>query len=127
MRSVDTHGRRHVGERAVAVVVEKLRRGTVVIDEQIRIAVIVIIEPGRSFAARSLAFALDSRAGCHFLEGSVAAVAVQAIRTGLVANEHVEKTIVVKVSPGGADRIDRVHQAGRAGDIGKRAVAVVAQ
>src|SRR6516225_4106729 len=97
------------------------------IDEQIRIAVIVIIEPGGSFAARALAFALDSRAGGHLLKGSVAAVAVQTIRPGLVANEHVEKTIVVEVSPGGADRIDRVHQTGRAGNIGKSAVAVVAQ
>src|SRR4029077_951306 len=116
-RSGNAHFGGNVGERTVAIVVEQLRSRVGISHEKVGIAVVVVVDPGGPFA--DLLFALDAGLGGDVLEGAVAAIAVQAVRTGFAADEEVEKPVVVEVGPGGANGVSRFHQAGFLGDVGE--------
>src|SRR5690348_9194287 len=61
----------------------------------------------------------------NLLKSTVAPIMVELVRTFFVANIQVEEAVVVVVGPGRTIGVDRIHQAGLAGDVGEGAVAIV--
>ena len=119
---IDAHGRLTVGEGSVAIVM-KQPAGLGVVEEQVGIAVVVVIDPGTSLAEVA-GVALHAGLRGDFLEGAVALVVVEAVGLPLAADIEVDKAIVIIIGPGGRVGIDRVQQPSFAGDIDENAGAV---
>ena len=91
-----------------------------VVEEQVGIAVVVVVDPGAALA-EPLRLALHAGPGGDLLERAVAPVVIEAVGLALAGDEEVEPAVVVVVGPGGGVGIDRVEQAGFLGDVGEPA------
>ena len=76
-----------------------------VVDEQIGIAVVVVVDPGAALGER---LAVRGQAGhCRdFLELAVAQVAIEAVGLPLAGDEQIEPAVVVVIGPAGGVGID---------------------
>ena len=70
---------------------------------------------------------LQAGLGGDLLERAVAPVVIQPVGLLLAADEQVEPAVVVVIGPGRRVGVDRVEQPGLLGDVGERAIAVVAE
>ena len=76
----DAGGRRHVGERAVAVVVEDVRTERRHVEVEETVPVVVANRDAGLVCALTGAFTCDSRLPCHVDERTVVVVVVQRVR-----------------------------------------------
>src|SRR5688572_3556645 len=124
-RSGRAGGARQLGERPIAIVAVKEVRAAEVRDIQIRPAVVVVVDGGDALVE---AATVDAGRRGDVLERAVAVVAEQLRRPVFVADEQIEKAIVVDIGPGRGLRAGQhLRQSARDRHVGKGAVAVVAQ
>ena len=116
MWSIDAHARRHFGERAVAIVAIQPAGIPQVIEEQIRVAVVVEIDPGTSLAA-AFWLALHACPCGDFLERAVSLVVIETVFLSLASDEQVDPAIIIIIAPACGDGIDRGEQPGFLGDV----------
>ena len=88
-------------------------------DEEIEQPIVVVVEPGRGYRPLTI---LRKR---QFLERAVAAIPEQMIRAD-AGDKEIRPAVVVEIGGGDAHRVAPRFDAGLRGDIGKRAVPVVA-
>ena len=117
---VDAHRRGDVGEGAVAIVVIEPAVAVQVVEEQVGIAVVVVVDPGAALA-EACRLALHAGLGGDLLERAVALVVIETVGLLLAADEQVEPAVVVVIGPGRGVGIDRVQQPGLLGDVGEAA------
>ncbi len=113
-----------VGEGPVADVPEEHVRPEVVHDEQVRIVVVVVVDPD---GLEPVAGLRDPHRRRHVREGAVAVVPVERVGGGgVVGHGDVEVAVVVVVRPGHAGTVPAVpRHAGGGGDVRERPVPVV--
>ena len=126
MGAVDAHRRRHVGERAVPVVVVEPGVAVHIVDEQVRIVVVVEVDPVGTLAEHDGSCSHTGPGG-DVLERPVAAVVIQAVGLVFAEDEDVEPAVVVVVRPARRRGIDRTLQPRLLRDVAEFAVAVVPQ
>ena len=120
---------RDVAEGAVPLVVIEARGNAHIGDEQIESPVAVVIAPGRSLGPLVLDGSARGDAGRrgHIDELAVTLVVIQPTALILAADEQIDETVVVVVTPRGGFRRDRLGQTAGNRDIFKRAVPRVSQ
>ena len=96
-------------EGPVAIVMQQAA-GPGVVEEQVGIAVVVVVDPGAALAEVA-GFALHAGLGGDLLECAVTLVVVETVGLPLAADEKVDPAIVVVIGPGGGVGIDRVQRA----------------
>ena len=116
---------RYIGKGPVMIIVVKKIVAADIGDEEIRIAIVVVVGGHHSFGKLR---AVDAGSQRNVLERAIAAIVVHLAGTLLVGDEEIEPAVVVDVGPGRGLRSKHVSaQAGFPRDIGKCAVAVVTQ
>src|ERR1017187_7240351 len=107
---------------SVSLVMIEPSRVLEVVDEQIGVAVVVVVDPGAALGvAGRLAF--NSGARGDFLERAVTAVAIEAVLLVLACDEKVDPPVVVEVAPRGTVGVSGLEQTGLPGDVGESACA----
>ncbi len=118
-RTVVPHARRRVAAEEILVA----RVVGVLPDEEVEVAVAVVVAPG---GARPPGRVPDAGLRRVVREGAVAVVVVQDVAP-VAGHEQVHESIVVVVRRDGAHAVARVAEAGLLGDVRERAVAIVAE
>src|SRR2546423_90915 len=91
-------------------------------DEKIELAVVVIIEPERTRRKSAVLDPCRFRDVAEFAAAYVSEQAIAAKRGEI----DIDATVVIEVSRGAADAVDLDVQSGSAGEIGERAIVIVA-
>ena len=86
------------------------------VDEEVRIAIVVIVDPGAALV-ELLAFAVDAGLGGDLFECAVAAIVIQPVGLLFAGDEEVEPAVVVVIGPGGRVGVDGLEQAGFLRDV----------
>src|SRR5260221_3322835 len=94
----------------------------VVADEEVEMAVAVVVEPQRG-GAESLASS-EAAGLCHVYKGSFAGIAEQAVLAD-ASDQNIREAIVVVIADGDAHAVEFDVESGGAGDIGEGAVAII--
>ena len=97
-----------------------------VIEEQIRVAVVVEIDPGTSLAA-AFWLALHAGPGGDFLERAVSLVVIETVFLSLASDEQVDPAVVIIIAPACGDGIDGGEQSGLLGDVAEAPITVISQ
>ena len=95
----------------------------VIADEQVEIAILVVVEPSR--AGGPVTLVRHSRLGCYIREGAVAVVVVED-GVAVTGHQHVGVTIVVEIPHGYALAVKALRaDAGLFRDVGESTIAIV--